>query len=129
MIYLSRDTVREIVADAIIKKLILCIKYQHLWGNNDIVIKEKAPFDLGTTNPKTYQKNKDILYAYCFQHHDEKTGQLNPIVHGINALCIISIEDTGKTFDPIELTKINFKNNNYDYRQCRWALVPNRKWY
>lgn len=127
--FLSQSEVIRIIEDAIINKKILKVKYQHTSSDNEIITSIKAPFDLGTTNTKTYYRNKDNLYMFCFNHIDEKTKQKLPIVHPISSLHIMSIAETGQKFDPIELTDINKANNKYDYRTCKWSLIPNRNWY
>lgn len=75
-----------------------------------------------------YQRNKDMLYAFCYEHIDKKTNRHKPIVHGINALRILSIEDTEEEFNPIELNNINKSNTGFDYSTWHWALLPDRKW-
>jgi hypothetical protein len=127
--YLQLYQIKPIIEEAILEKKILIVTYHRV---NDTItnrIRTKAPFDLGTTNPKYYERNKNNLYMFCYEHVDEKTGYKKPMVHGISALHILDIKDSGKNFDPIELSKIHYNNTNYDYRTCNFALVPNRNWY
>lgn len=127
--YLKMTEIKPIIENAILEKKILIVTYHRM---NDLFTKRvrtKAPFDLGTTNPKFFERNKNNLYMYCYEHVDEKTNLKKPMVHGISALHIISIEDAGKNFDPIELTRIHYRNTGYDYRTCNFALAQKRNWY
>ena len=41
----------------------------------------------------------------------------------------ISILETGEVFDPIELTNKHRAKTGYDYRNCKFAIAPDRDWY
>ncbi len=129
--FLTRKQVLDIIEPAIIEKKILRVKYCHKDDLTHPKISLKAPFDLGTSNPAYYERNKNNLYMFCYGHINDKTNMKEPIVHAISAEHIISIEDTGETFKPVELTDINRRNSkgNYDYRKCNWAIAKNRNWY
>jgi len=127
MIYLPLQTVKNIIEDAIYNKKILKIKYRNAKDETNVSL--KAPFDLGTTTPENIDKFKNNLYAFCIKHKDLKTGLLKPIVHPISAARILSIEDTGDIFDEVELTAVNFRNSNYNYKTCKWAIAKDRGWY
>jgi len=127
--FLTKEEVMAKIEDAISNRKILKFTYQHISVDNSIVEHLKAPFDLGTTNPKTYESNKDNAYLFCFDHTDEKSGQKNEIVHPISSTHIISIEETGRFFDENELADKHKQNTGYDYRQCKFALLPNRNWF
>ena len=126
--FISKEEVKRIFEDAIINRKILKIKYQHISIDNEIVEHDKAPFDLGTTNPKTQESNKDNAYLFCFGHKND-FGREDEKVHPISSRHIISIEDTGRKFDENELAEINLKNTGYNYKQCEFALLPNRNWF
>lgn len=87
-----------------------------------------APFDIGSTNPATSLKNANMLYAYLYTHKN-KQGLPSPRVLGLDVRRFISIEPTGEEFDPVELTDLHLKVASYDYRDCKFAVLPNRDWY
>lgn len=127
--FLSRTEVQRIIENAIRDRKILKVRYQHVGEDQDIVTRTKAPFDIGTTNPKTYERNKNNLYMFCYDHRDEETGLSKPMVHPISILHVISISETGELFNPSELTDIHRRNTGFNYRTWRWAVVPDRNWY
>ena len=127
--FLSKEDVIKKIEDAIINREILKFTYQHISINNEIVERYKAPFDIGTTNPKTQESNKDNAYLFCFDHTDDKSGQKNEMVHAISSTHIISIEKTGRYFNENELANKHKENTGYDYRQCKFAILPNRNWF
>lgn len=129
--YLTKLQVKDIIEKAIYNKTILEITYDHTTDDVRRYSRKMAPFDIGTTNPKTYEWNKDNLYVFCYEHIDEKTGYNKPQVHAISSLRIINVVETEEHFDPFELADINKKSskNNYDYRTCKWAIAPDRGWY
>ena len=127
--FLTREEVTKKIEDAITNKKVLLIKYQHVAIDDKIVDRKQAPFDIGTTNPKTYESNKDNVYNFCYDHIDEETGTKKQMVHPINIYHIISIEETGENFDENELADINLENMGYDYRDCEFAILPNRNWF
>ena len=117
----------NIIKDAIVKKKILSITYQHV-SDEEIVSHKMAPFDIGTTNPNTIEKNKNNLYAYCYNHKD-KNELLDPKVIVFNINNFISISETGDVFDPIKLTNNHRAKTSYDCRNCKFAIAPDRDWY
>lgn len=129
--YLTKSQVKSIVEKAIYNKTILEITYDHTTDDIRRFSRNIAPFDLGTSNPKYFERNKDNLYVFCYDHIDEKTNTKKPHVHAISSLHIINLKETDDHFDPVELTDINKKNSkyNYDYRTCKWAIAIDRKWY
>jgi len=79
--FLACTEVLRIIEDAIRHRKILKVTYQHAGDDQDIVTRTKAPFDIGSTNPKTYERNNNNLYTFCFNHKDSKTGLSKPMVH------------------------------------------------
>ena len=128
MSFIAKSTVRLVISDAILKRSVLNIKYQHT-SDGEIVNHKLAPFDIGSTNPKTSQKNADMLYAYSYTHLNEKTNRLDPKVCAFNINNFIVIDVTEEVFDESELAKLNLEKTRYDYRACNFALVPDRKWF
>jgi hypothetical protein len=126
--FLTREKVIEIISEAIFGKSILNVTYQHM-GDQDVVTRKMAPFDIGTTNQRTIESNKNQLYSFCYDHKDKDSGVENPMVHPINIEHIISIEKTGETFDENELADTHMANSGYDYRKCLFAVMPDRNWF
>lgn len=123
-----RGQVLNIAEKAILEKKILKITYKHVDDTiaNNVKI---APFDLGTSNLKTFEKNKNKFYFFSYSHFDEKTNHLKPMVISISVENIVKLEETDELFDPRDVTNINRINTGYDYRICKWAILPNRNWY
>lgn len=130
MIFLQKSTVVNIIQEAIKQKKLVYIEY-YTKGNPELKKRKKAPFDLGSTNPsiKIREKNKDILYMFCFNHTDVKTGRAVPQVHGHSSLDIVRLEILEEKFDPVELTKIHYFNTGFNYQTWKWAIVSDRNWY
>lgn len=126
--FISREDAEETIKQAIYERKKLKVTYQHR-GDGAIVTRTKAPFDIGSTNPRTYHKYRDCAFMFCYEHIDERTGENKPMVHAVNITQIISITESGETFDPNELTDINQRNTNYDYHECGWAVAQDRNWY
>lgn len=124
---MDRNEVLNIIKEAISDKKILSVVYQHV-SDKKIVSHRIAPFDIGTTNPRTFEKNKNMLYAYCYDHK-VNNELLDPKVIAFNVNNFISISETGKVFDPIELTDKHRAKTGYDYRNCKFAIMPERDWY
>ena len=127
--FLTREEVTKKIKNAIANKKIILVKYQHVSIDDEIVERRQAPFDIGTTNPKTHESNRDNIYNFCYDHIDRKSEIKNQIVHPINIYHIISIEETGENFDEKELANINLENTGYDYRNCEFAILPDRNWF
>ena len=130
MKFLIRSEVEEIITKAIYEKKWIQIKYVTV-GTQELKERKKAPFDLGSGNPdiKYRERNKDMLYLYCFDHFDAKKGIIVPQVHPHSALQVVSINILDECFDPVKLTDQNLLNTKYDYRKCRWAIACDRNWY
>jgi hypothetical protein len=126
--YMSIDAVTAAIKHAIESRKILGVKYQRV-QDGATVERRKAPFDIGTTNPKYIESHKDNVYMFCYDHVDEKTGMSKQIVHPVKIGKIISIVDTGKNFDENELADIHLHNTGYDYRICTFAFLPKRNWF
>ena len=126
--FMSVPEVTKIIEESILQREILHVRYQHV-KDSEIVDRKMAPFDIGTTNPKTYEQNKDNIYMFCFDHKDEKLNIPKPMVHPIKIYRIVNMKDSGETFDENELADINLRNTGYDYRTCRFALLPDRDWF
>ena len=128
MSFIAKSTVKLIISDAILNRSILNVKYQHT-SDGEIVTHKLAPFDIGSTNPKTRLKNADMLYAYSYTHINEKSNRLDPKVCAFNINNFIFIDVTEESLDEIELAKLNLEKTHYDYRACNFALVPDRNWF
>lgn len=129
--FLPKQEAIEKITEAILAKKVLLVRYKHVAIDDHVVERRKAPFDIGTTNPKKIEAHKNNAYMFCCDHIDEKTGCKKPIVHSINIEHIISINETGEFFNENELADINFRNTNpsYDYRDCQFAVAPERNWF
>lgn len=126
--FLSRSVIQSIIEEAIYLKKLIEIEY-YTKGNPILKKRIKAPFDLGTSNPKYYEKNKNQLYLFCFDHKDEKTGLTKPFVHGHDAFGVLKLKILDECFNPEELRLINIRNAHYDYKLCNWAIAKNRNWF
>lgn len=126
--FLSKAQVISIVSEAIENREILLIEYQHT-ADGEIVNHKIAPFDFGTTNPKTYERNKDNVYAYSYTHIDKKTNRADPKVCPFNVNNFIKMTSTDGTFNENELSRLNQQQTHYDYKTCNFALLPNRNWF
>ena len=124
---MDRNEVFNIIRETIVKKKILSITYQHV-SDAEIVSHKIAPFDIGTTNPRTFERNKNNVYAYCYDHKD-KNEFPDPKVIAFNINNFLSIKDTDELFDPVELTDKHKAKTGYDYKSCKFAIVPERDWY
>jgi hypothetical protein len=125
-------SVRQLITEAIESRSILLIRYQHT-GDGEVVDHRIAPFDIGTTNPKTQERNKDNVYAYSYSysytHLDSKTNLPSPKVCAFNIDSFIDIRDSGERFDENELARLNQLATNYDYRTCEFNVAKTRRWF
>ena len=126
--FISVPEVTKKIEESILQREILHVRYQHV-KNSEIVDRKMAPFDIGTTNPKTYEQNKDNIYMFCFDHRDERLNVIKPRVHPIKIDRVVGVKKTGEHFDENELADIHMQNTGYDYRTCRFALLPDRDWF
>lgn len=126
--FMPRLEVQRIIEQAIREKKLLIITYQHVAVDGSTVTRKQAPFDIGTTNPKTSFQNRDNLYVFCCEHIDTKSGMRRPMVHPININHIVAISTTDESFSPAELMDENMRNTGFNYRTWRWAIVPDRGW-
>lgn len=118
---------KMIIEDAIKGRKILEMVYQHT-SDGETVDHEIAPFDIGSTNQQRKKQFAEMLFAYSYTHVD-KEGKKNPKACAFKVPNIISLDDSGRTFDPIQVTDMNKKATGYDYRDCEFAMLPNRDWY
>ena len=125
--FLNPSIIYDTVVKAIYGRSVLAITYQHT-SDGEVVHHKIAPFDIGTTNPRTYEQNKDKIYAYCFDHL-ERNNIPDPKVIAFNMNNFVSIQSSGETFDPIDLTDKNKQKTGYDYRNCNFAVAKGRNWY
>ncbi len=127
--FIPRQEVISTISEAILNKNILLVKYQHT-DDKEIVLHKIAPFDIGSTNPNpNIRKNSDDrLYAFSFTHKDD-SGQSKPMVCAFNINYFIEIQKTDDVFDEVNLAKENQQRTKYDYRTCKFALVPERNWF
>lgn len=128
MRYLSRSQVEILVTGAIAERMILEVQYRHV-DDGEIVKHTIAPFDIGTTNPKYQERSANNLYAYSYTHLDEKTSKPAPKVCTFNISRFIDVAPSGKTFDENDLADRNKAATKYDYRSCKFAILPNRDWF
>ncbi len=126
--FVSTTDVIEKYKDAIKHRKILRVKYQHK-EDEKIVERRKAPMDYGTRNPQTYEINKDNLYMWCYDHVNKKTGEIEPTLHPVKDYLIISMEETGETFNENELVNEIFQKTDWDYRTKGFAFMPDRDWF
>lgn len=126
--FLTANQVIDIITDAISGRSVLSVRYQHT-DDEMIVVHRLAPFDIGTTNPKNIQRFADNLYAYSFTRIDRKTNRPDPRVATFNINYFLQMVPTEEVFDETELCLRNLEATNYDYRTCRFALLPNRRWF
>lgn len=128
--FMSPSRVLAIFEDAIRNRRILKVRYQHMSGEREIVERTMAPFDRGTKRP-------DLIYLFCYEHTDEKTGRHAPQVHPIGLNYVVSMTDIpGRHFDERELTLINRENtkSHFDYYSewhllRKWGIARDRDWY
>ena len=126
--FMPRNEVQRVVEQAIRERKVLTIAYQHVALDGNVVTRRQAPFDIGTTNPKTSFQNRDNLYMFCYDHVDPKTGLHKPMVHAININHVASLSILEEVFNPAELMDIHMRNTGFNYRTWRWAILPNRDW-
>lgn len=128
--FLSRQQVSRTVEDAIAGRKVLTVRYQHK-EDGEVVAHRIAPFDIGSTNPnpKIRERSRNNLYAYSFTHLDDKTNRPDPKVCAFNIERFIQMEATGDSFDEADLAIKNLRATGYDYRNCRFAILPNRNWF
>lgn len=127
--YLSKQEVISIVSDAISDKRILSVRYQHT-NDGETVRHELAPFDIGSTNsnPKIQSANAEKLYAFSYTHKN-KENQSDPKVCAFNINNFLEIVKKDEIFDERDLATKNLSATKYDYRNCRFALLPDRNWF
>lgn len=125
---LSRRTVIAVVEKSISNRQVLSVTYQHAL-DGEIVVHRIAPFDIGSTNPKTKDRFRNTIFAYSFTHVDDKTGRPDPKVCAFSIDQFHLAEPTGDTFNETELAIKNLRVTKYDYRNCNFAILPERDWF
>ncbi len=125
--FISKNEATRIIEKAIENGTVLLIRYKHT-TDGETVEHKIAPFDIGSSNPKNRERFANNLYAYSFTHKNE-SNLLNPKVCAFNINNFLNIEETDEIFDETELAKLNFQATRYDYRNCNFALLPNRNWF
>jgi len=90
MSFMGSTAVIQIVTNAITKRQVLLVTYQHT-QDREVVSHRIAPFDIGSTNPRTRDRFRNNLYAYSFTHVDDKTGVPDPKVCAFNIEHFISM--------------------------------------
>ncbi len=128
MSFMGKMAVVELVTNAIAKRQVLLVTYQHT-QDGEVVSHRIAPFDIGSTNPRTRERFRNNLYAYSFSHVDGKTDLLDPKVCTFDIEHFISMTPSAETFDEDDLAARNMRATGYDYRTCRFALLPGRHWF
>jgi hypothetical protein len=125
--FISKNEVISNIEKAIENRLVLSVIYQHT-TDGERVVHKIAPFDIGSSNPQNRERFANNLYAYSFTHRNENNLP-NPKVCAFNINNFLNIEETDEIFDETELAKLNFQTTRYDYRNCNFALLPNRNWF
>lgn len=125
---LPRSQVEQLISKAISERQILDVEYCHV-DDGELVRHTLAPFDIGSTNPKTQKRYTETLFAYCYTHNNKKTNQRDPRVLSFNINNFANIVSTGEMFDENELANAHKLATRYDYRTCKFALLPNRDWF
>jgi hypothetical protein len=125
---LSRMAVVEIVTNAILKRQVLLTRYRHTDGS-EVVSHRLAPFDIGSTTPRNRERFRNRLYAYSFTHRDDNIGAPDPKVCTFDIEHFLSMTPSDETFDENDLAARNRVATGYDYRTCRFALLPDRHWF
>ncbi len=123
----SPDTVARAILQAIYARQVLQVFYQHT-TDKQIVQHKIAPFDIGTSNPKTASRNKDNVYAYCYDHLD-RDGLPDPKVVAFNIDSFLEIRPTSEYFDPTDLARRHLERTGFDYRSYRFAVAQDRDWF
>lgn len=128
MAFISKSSVFSIVSDAIDKRRILEAEYQHV-NDGEIVRHQLAPFDIGSTNPKTRERFAETLFAFAYTHTDKKTNLSDPRVCSFNINNFTKLVSLDETFDESDLARVHKNKTGYDYRHCKFALLPKRDWF
>lgn len=128
MSLLSCYRIVEIVSEAIQQRQILQATYQHV-DDEEEVRHRLAPFDIGSSNPKTASRFQDNVYAYAYTHRSKESNLLAPRVCAFNIHHFISLFPTGETFDETEVAKLHQQVDRFDYRTYKFALSPGRNWF
>lgn len=93
---INANTATTLIPEAIESRSILIIKYRHI-SDGEVVDHKIAPFDIGTTNPMTQERNRNNIYAYSYTHQDSKTNLPNPKVCAFNIDSFVDIQDSGES--------------------------------
>ena len=127
--FLNKQVAISIISEAISNKNVLLVKYQHT-TDGETVNHKIAPFDIGSTNPnpKIQNANAEKFYAYSFTHTN-KDNQSDPKVCAFNINSFLEITRIDENFDETDLAIKNLSSTKYDYRNCKFALQPNRNWF
>ncbi len=127
--FISKYEVTRIVEKAIESRTILLVDYEHT-KTGEKVQHKIAPFDVGSSNanPKIRERNSENLYAYSYTHRDNDNFP-NPKVCAFNINNFFGLQETDESFDENELSDLNLQVTKYDYRNCNFALLPNRNWF
>lgn len=127
--FISKYEATSIIEKAIENRIVLFVSYEHT-KDGERVQHKIAPFDIGSSNPnpKVRERNSENLYAYSYTHRDNNNFP-NPKVCAFNINNFLGIQETNETFDENELADLNLKATKYDYRNCNFALLPNRNWF
>jgi hypothetical protein len=126
--YLPSNQIIEIVSNAINGRAVLTVLYQHT-TDGEVVNHTVAPFDIGSSNPKTAHRFANNLYAFSYTRINDKTHFPDPKVVAFNINNFILMQPNGEIFDESDLCLKNLQTTNYDYRNCRFALLPQRDWF
>ena len=128
--FLPKYQVVEIVSEAVLRRAVLAVKYQHT-RDGEVVDHVIAPFDIGSSNPHNAQKFSNNLYAYSYTRISEKTGLSDPKVVTFSISHFIQMQPNDETFDETDLCIKNMEASprRFDYRTYRFALLPERDWF
>jgi hypothetical protein len=88
-----------------------------------------APFDIGTTDPELKENYKDNLFAFCYDHTNPVSGEVEPrvVVYPIGRIRAARLHDS--EFDPNELYEMGRKFDDVDWRGRQFNLLSGRQWF
>ncbi len=123
---LSESQVRETLCDAIKRRQILQVRYQHV-SDHEVCTHRLAPIDIGSPTAKSAGQKRQV-WAYSYTHRD-KHSRPDPKLCVFSISHFLAIEDIGKEFDPQEIIRIcraQMKNPALFGRQ--FSFCTDRNW-
>jgi hypothetical protein len=126
-VFLPKDEVIGFIAQAIVSRTVLIVRYQHK-ADGEIVDHRIAPFDIGSSDPKRAEGQKNNLFAYTYTAIDKKTSLPAPALRCFSLDYFISIERTDQIFDEGQLAD-QMASSTFSYRNYLFAFMPDRNWF